>query len=43
MDEAVIKRIPPHNIEAEQAVIGSMLMDPEAIQAALQVVTASDF
>ena len=27
MDEAVIKRIPPHNHEAERAVIGSMMMD----------------
>lgn len=27
MEEAVIKRIPPHNIEAERAVIGSMIMD----------------
>ena len=26
MEEAVIKRIPPHNIEAERAVIGSMIM-----------------
>lgn len=28
MEEAVIKRIPPHNIEAERAVIGSMIMEP---------------
>ena len=31
MEEAVIKRIPPHNIEAERAVIGSMIMDRDAI------------
>ena len=31
MDENVIKRIMPHSLEAEQSVIGSMLMDREAI------------
>ena len=29
MDEAVIKRILPHSQEAEQAVIGAMLMNKE--------------
>jgi len=28
---ADIERLPPHNIEAEEAVIGSLLVDPEAI------------
>ena len=27
MDETVIKRVMPHNGEAEEAVIGSMLLD----------------
>lgn len=27
MDEALIKRVLPHSVEAEQSVIGSMLMD----------------
>ena len=31
MDEAVLKRVLPHSIEAEQSVIGAMLMDREAI------------
>ena len=31
MEEALIKRVLPHSIEAEQAVIGAMLMDKEAI------------
>ena len=35
MEEALIKRVMPHNIEAEQSVIGSMLMDKEAIMTAL--------
>ncbi|HJX69753.1 MAG TPA: DnaB-like helicase N-terminal domain-containing protein, partial [Dehalococcoidia bacterium] len=25
------EKLPPHNIEAEEAVIGSLLVDPEAI------------
>ena len=29
MDEALIKRVLPHSVEAEQSVIGSMLMDRE--------------
>lgn len=43
MDEALIKRVLPHSIEAEQSVIGSMLMDKEAIIAASEIVTGSDF
>ena len=43
MDEALIKRILPHSIEAEQSVIGSMLMDRDAIITASEIVTAGDF
>ena len=43
MDEPLMKRVAPHSIEAEQSVIGSMLMDREAIIAASEIVTASDF
>ena len=38
MDEALIKKIMPHSIEAEQAVIGSMLMDADAVEAAVKQV-----
>ena len=31
MDEALVKRIQPHHVEAEQSVIGSMIMDRDAI------------
>ena len=31
MEEALIKRILPNSLEAEQSVIGSMIMDREAI------------
>lgn len=43
MDEAVIKRIMPHSAEAEQSVIGSMLMDAEAVTAASDILTKDDF
>ena len=43
MDEALMKRVLPHCGEAEQSVIGSMLMDKDAIIAASEIITASDF
>jgi replicative DNA helicase len=30
MDEPILKRVLPHNTDAEQSVIGSMLMDRDA-------------
>ncbi len=43
MEEALIKRILPHSTEAEQSVIGSMLMDREAILVASEILTGDDF
>ncbi len=43
MDEIAIKRILPHSMEAEQAVIGSMIMDRDAITVAGEIVTGEDF
>ena len=43
MDEALIKTVLPHSVEAEQSVIGSMLMDREAIISASEIVTGADF
>ena len=43
MDEAIIKRILPHSIEAEKAVIGSMIMDADAVVAASEMITGDDF
>lgn len=43
MDEALIKRVLPHSIEAEQSVVGSMLMDKEAILTASEILTPDDF
>ena len=43
MDEALIKRVLPHSIEAEQAVVGSMLMDRDAILTSSEIVCGEDF
>ncbi len=43
MDESFIKRILPHSTEAEQSVIGSMIMDRDAIVAASEIIIGSDF
>ena len=43
MEENVIKRILPHSVEAEQSVIGSMIIDREAIVAASELITGEDF
>ena len=36
-------KIPPHDIEAEQAVIGSMLTDKDAISSAIEILKPEDF
>ncbi|HKL98272.1 MAG TPA: replicative DNA helicase [Mobilitalea sp.] len=43
MDEAFIKKILPHSAEAEQSVIGSMIMDRDAIIAASEIISGEDF
>lgn len=43
MEETVLKRILPHSIEAEQSVIGSMIMDREAIVVASELISGEDF
>ncbi len=43
MEEALLKRILPHSIEAEQSVIGSMIMDREAIVVASEIIVGDDF
>lgn len=43
MDEALIKRVPPHSIEAEQSVVGAMLMDKDAITTASEIICGDDF
>ena len=43
MEEVLIKRILPHSIEAEQSVIGSMILDRDAILVAAEILTSDDF
>lgn len=43
MDEAIIMKILPHDKDAEQSVIGSMIMDKDAIHAASEIVSKEDF
>ncbi len=40
---AVANHLPPHNLEAEQSVLGAMLVNPNAIMAVAEVLTADDF
>ena len=43
MEEALIKRVLPHSIEAEQSVIGAALLDKDAIMIAAEIVSGEDF
>ncbi len=43
MEETLIKRVMPHSDEAEQSVIGAMLMDRDAITVASEILTRYDF
>ena len=42
-NDALLKRVQPHSLEAEQSVIGAMLMDRDAIIAASEIITDEDF
>ena len=43
MEEDAIKRVMPHNAEAERSVIGSMLLDKEAISTVSGMLKPDDF
>ncbi len=43
MDETLIKRIMPNSLEAEQSVVGSMIMDKDAIVTAMEILIKEDF
>ena len=43
MNNDLIQRVPPNNKEAEQSVLGSILLRPEALIEALEYVTADSF
>ena len=42
-EEALLKRVLPHSMEAEQSVIGAMIMDREAITVASEINKGYDF
>ena len=43
MDETLIKRVMPNSLEAEQSVVGSMIMDKDAIVSANEILIQEDF
>jgi len=43
MNDGWNDRTPPHNIEAEQAIIGAIFLEPEAFSAASEVLMPEDF
>lgn len=43
MDTVAIGRMPPQNLEAEQSVIGSMLLDRDCIPAVVEILKNDDF
>jgi replicative DNA helicase len=38
-----LERVPPQNIEAEQSVLGAILLDNDALNKALEIITLEDF
>lgn len=43
MENQLIGRIPPHSLEAEQSVLGAMILDKEAINTAIEIIRPDDF
>ena len=43
MEEALIKRVMPHSVEAEQSVVGAMLKAKDAITTATEINSGQDF
>ncbi|HKN01950.1 MAG TPA: replicative DNA helicase [Candidatus Binataceae bacterium] len=39
----ILRRVPPQNLEAEQCVLGAILLDNDAINHALEIIVAEDF
>ncbi|MCR5671772.1 MAG: replicative DNA helicase [Butyrivibrio sp.] len=42
-DETILKRVAPNSLEAEQSVVGAMLIDRTAIEIAAEIVNPDDF
>src|SRR5260370_32240354 len=43
MPDDILRRVPPQNLEAEQSVLGAILLENEAINQSLEILTAEDF
>ncbi|MGE7112056.1 replicative DNA helicase [Lysinibacillus sp. NPDC047702] len=43
MSEPMMDRVPPHNREAEQSVIGAIFLDPQALITASEILLTDDF
>lgn len=43
VDETETLRVPPHSVEAEQAVLGGLLLDPTAWDQVADTIGATDF
>ncbi|STY44734.1 Replicative DNA helicase [Listeria grayi] len=43
MDDNFLDRTPPQNIEAEQAVIGAVFLEPNALITASEILMPDDF
>ena len=41
--DSVISRIPPNDVQAEQAVLGAMLVDKEAVLTVIEILKPEDF
>ena len=39
----ILRRVPPQNLEAEQCVLGAILLDNEAINHALEILIPEEF
>jgi replicative DNA helicase len=40
---ALAERVPPHNVEAEQSLLGSMFLSPDAVETCVPIVNEEDF
>ena len=38
-----IKHVPPHNLDAEAAVLGSILINPESMNKVIEIIEPEDF
>ncbi len=41
--QASLERVPPHNLEAEESLLGAMLLSPDAIAEAQEIIQPDDF